>query len=114
MAYDIGSLGVKEVPTRFKIIVIDNQGGGIFRFIPSTSQFEEREEYLCQPPLLPLKELAEGYQWNYFEVREEDELTSVFKDFLSSKSKSILKITTPGILSAEVLKTYMALKVTNL
>lgn len=114
MAYDIGSLGVKEVPARFKIIVIDNQGGGIFRFIPSTSQLEEREEYLCQPPLLPLKELAEGYQWNYFEVREEDELTSVFKDFLSSKSKSILKITTPGILSAEVLKTYMALKVTNL
>lgn len=111
MSYDIGALGLQNVPKNFKIIVIDNQGGGIFRFIPSTSELPEREEYLCQPPRLPLKELAKGYGWNYFEYDDERSLKDNFESFMTSPKKSIMKIICDGTLSASVLKNYMSTKV---
>ncbi|MCH5234656.1 MAG: 2-succinyl-5-enolpyruvyl-6-hydroxy-3-cyclohexene-1-carboxylic-acid synthase [Muribaculaceae bacterium] len=111
LAYDVGALGIKEIPQRFKIIVIDNQGGGIFRFIPSTSELKEREEYLCQPPLLPLKDLAHGYGWNYSEASDEKSLSNAISEFLKSSNKAILKISCDGENSARTLKEYMKLKV---
>lgn len=109
-SYDIGALGWKEIPDRFKIIVIDNQGGGIFRFIPSTSKLEEREEYLCQTPILPVRHLAEGYGWKYFEGDDEKSLISALKELLDSKEKSILRVYCEGESSARILKDYMNLK----
>lgn len=107
MAYDVGALGLKQVPERFKIIVMDNQGGGIFRFIPATSNLEEREEYLCQAPDLPVKSLAEGYGWKYFECNSMEELDSNLGNFLSYEGKSIMKIVCDGERSADILKGYM-------
>ena len=110
MAYDIGALGMKNIPDRFKIIVMDNQGGGIFRFIPSTSHLEEREEYLCQSPLLPLRHLAEGYSWNYYEVFDEKMFLKTLSVFFSDKKKAILKVSCDGETSAQILRKYMNLK----
>lgn len=107
MAYDIGAFNLKNVPESFKIIVMDNQGGGIFRFIPSTNSLEIREEFLCQPPLLPLKELASGYDWSFYECSDLDTLEKLFPEFISNPHKSILKISCDGERSAEVLKEYM-------
>lgn len=109
-SYDIGALGIREIPDRFKIIVIDNQGGGIFRFIPSTSNLEEREEYLCQSPLLPLRQLAEGYGWYYLEASNQESFENALPLFFRKKEKTIFKITCNGIESAELLKEYMKLK----
>lgn len=111
LAYDIGGFCIKETPENFKLIVIDNQGGGIFRFIPTTSSLSLREEYLCMPPLLPLVQLAEGYGWNYFEADSLGALKHNFKEFLENPHKSLLKIICNGHESAEILKNYMALKV---
>ena len=110
MAYDIGALSLKMVPENFKIVVIDNQGGGIFRFIPSTSGLEEREEYLCQQQILPMKQLAEGYGWCYFEASDEAQLKDEFSKFLSCENKAILKVNVDGELSAKILREYMNLK----
>lgn len=110
MAYDIGALALRETPERFKIVVIDNQGGGIFRFIPSTSELDIREEYLCQQPILPLPQLADGYGWKYFDVNNEESLKKTLPLFFSQPHKSILKISCPGEESARILKSYMALK----
>lgn len=110
LAYDIGALTLHEIPNRFKIIVIDNQGGGIFRFIPSSASLPEREEYLCQSPILPLKQLSEGYSWEYFEADNEKDLLKVLPQFLNNNHKSILKIHCQGELSAKLLTDYMKLK----
>ena len=111
LAYDIGALGLKDIPERFKIIVMDNQGGGIFRFIPSTSKLQLREEYLCQAPVLPLENLAAGYGWDYFYADSEEKLESIFKKFVTNPRKAILKVSCSGILSAEILKNYMDISV---
>lgn len=112
-SYDIGGITMKGIPDSFKIVVIDNQGGGIFRFIPSTSSLEEREEYLCQSPNIPYKLLAQGYEWVYYDCDNEKTLKEIFPKFLANKKKSILKITCPGISSAEYLRNYMTLTADN-
>ena len=111
LSYDIGALSQYDIPDRFKIIVIDNQGGGIFRFIPTTSSLEEREEYFCMPPNLPLKDLAAGYRFKYFEASDENSLSNILPLFFREDKKSILRIICDGVISADVLKTYMSTRI---
>ena len=110
MLYDCGSLAIEGIPENFKIIVVDNQGGGIFRFIPSTSALEEREDYFCMPPNLPLKQMAEGFGWIYFEAEDEASFRKNYKRLLDSRQKAILRIRCDGRMSAEILKNYMEIK----
>ncbi len=110
MAYDLGALALPVVPDRMKIIVIDNTGGGIFRFIPSTSSLEEREEYFCAPPRLPLRNLSEGYGWEYVEATDEQSLENSLRKLLSSAEKGILRVLCDGEKSADILKRYMDLQ----
>lgn len=110
IAYDLGALGIQEIPNRFKIIVIDNGGGGIFRFIPTTSTLDEREKYFCMPPLLPLRHLSEGYGWDYFEADGSENLEKELAKFLKNHHKSILRIKCDGIESAAILNAYMHTK----
>lgn len=109
--YDMGALTQHEIPDRFKIIVIDNQGGGIFRFIPSTKDLSIREEYLCMNPRLPVENMAESFGCKYFEADNTKNLKEILPSFFSSEQKSILKISCDGELSAEILKNYMTIKV---
>ena len=111
MAYDLGSLALPDIPDRMKIIVIDNGGGGIFRFIPTTSSLSEREEYFCTPPRLPLRSLAEGYGWEYSEAADAEGLEDALSLLLKSNQKGILRVICDGELSAEILKGYMNVKV---
>ena len=112
MAYDIGALNINEAPQSMKIIVIDNQGGGIFRFIPSTSGLEIREKYLCQDPQVPLSDLAYGYGWEFEECDNEKALRRKLPAFLEdTKTRGIMHITCPGEESAEILKNYMNIKI---
>ncbi|MDE6444270.1 MAG: 2-succinyl-5-enolpyruvyl-6-hydroxy-3-cyclohexene-1-carboxylic-acid synthase [Muribaculaceae bacterium] len=110
MAYDVNALSLPEVPDGMKIIVIDNRGGGIFRFISTTSGLEEREQYFCASPRLPLRHLAEGYGWHYDEASSEEELSEKLPAFLRYPSKGILKVSCPPEYSAEVLKNYFRAK----
>lgn len=104
MAYDLNSLALPDIPDTMRIIVIDNRGGGIFRFIPSTSSLKEREQYFCAPPLLPLPHLAAGYGWEYYEAESFDTLTESLPKLFKSKKKGILRIITPPEESAAALK----------
>ena len=111
MAYDIGALTLPEIPEKMRIIVIDNEGGGIFRFIPTTSSLEEREEYFCVAPKLPLHNLAEGYGWEYMEATNAIELDEALRKLISTEHKMILRVICDGEKSAEILKSYMRIGV---
>ena len=105
--YDIGALSINNIPPSFKMIVMCNGGGGIFRFIDSTSQLDELEEYFATKPTLPLKELSQGYGFNFYSATCESELNEIFSTFWDNdNSPSILAIHTPAIESAQILKKY--------
>ena len=118
MAYDLNALSLPDIPDDMVIIVIDNAGGGIFRFIPTTSALEEREEYFCAPPKLPLAALAPAYGFSYHEATDiatlESALSALFPlskaDTAVKCGPAILRIVTDGEASAEILKSYMSVK----
>lgn len=107
MAYDTGVLGLRDIPPDFKIAVINNKGGGIFRFIPSTRNYTDREELFCASPVLPLEKLAVSYGWRYFKAESIDEMNRNYKEFLECRQNAILEITSDEILSAHILTDYM-------
>lgn len=105
--YDIAAFSSKLVTPRFKVIVMCNGGGGIFRFIDSTSGIPEREEYFAVGVNLPLKELAKGYGFEYFEADSAETLGHELEKFMiCHHAPAILAVKTPPELSAKVLRQY--------
>ncbi|MDE7407744.1 MAG: 2-succinyl-5-enolpyruvyl-6-hydroxy-3-cyclohexene-1-carboxylic-acid synthase, partial [Muribaculaceae bacterium] len=66
--YDMGALAVRDIPANFRMVVIDNSGGGIFRFIGSTRHLEERELLFGDPVNFQAKQLAKAYGFSYLEA----------------------------------------------
>ena len=106
-AYDIGALGSSLITPRLKIVVICNGGGSIFRFVASTAHLEEREQFLCMAPHLPLRQLAEGYGFSYFEAADEQQLAQEWENFLTDNTRpAILAVHTPAETGGDILRNY--------
>lgn len=105
--YDITALSINNIPYSFKMIVMCNGGGGIFRFIKSTSELPELEQLFATTPNLPLEQLALGYNFAFYHAHDELTLKSQLPLFLAESSKpSILAVYTPANESATILKEY--------
>lgn len=106
-SYDQSSLGLHRKNAKMRIIVISNGGGGIFRFIGNTATLEEREEYFCVNPDLPVRQLAEAYGWEYGEAADAEELKNHLRHFFKpSETPKLLNVVTPPEESAEILKNF--------
>ena len=105
--YDISALSSTLLSPRFKMIVICNGGGGIFRFIKATSGLPETEQHLAVGTNLPLSDLCRGYGISYHEADSMPTLSQSFNRFINeTETPSLLAVYTPGKLSADVLKGY--------
>jgi len=105
--YDIGAIGSGCLPPRFKMVVLDNGGGGIFRFISSTSGLDVREDMFCHPQSESIDAIADSMGLNVYVASDANELRSVFPAFASeNKTPALLLVQTPAEESAEILKNY--------
>ncbi|MDE7412227.1 MAG: 2-succinyl-5-enolpyruvyl-6-hydroxy-3-cyclohexene-1-carboxylic-acid synthase [Muribaculaceae bacterium] len=107
-AYSPGIMGY-ALPPSFKIIVINNKGGGIFRFISPTRYIEHRDRFFCADPALPIEGLTQAYGWKYYSVDSEESMKRQFKDFLDYPSNTIMEIKIDEEYSASILRKYMRL-----
>ena len=106
-SYDIGALATKFIPDNFKIIVLNNSGGGIFRFIPSTARLSQLEQYFAVNPGIKIDKLAEAYDFTHFVVDSQEQLEEIIDRFLYHEHKAIIEIVTPPDISGEILRQYM-------
>ena len=109
-AYSPGIMGTQGLPPSFKIIVINNSGGGIFRFIGATREIEHREKYFCADPKVPVEGLAAAYGWKYLRADSMFSLKQNLQNLFDHDSNAILEIVVDGRYSARVLRKYMELK----
>lgn len=93
-------MGLDLVPSDFKIVVLNNGGGGIFRCIGATSALPIREEMLCAPRDLPLATLCRAYGWNYLHADSEASLHAALPTLLAP-GRHLLEITVDPTLSAK-------------
>ena len=105
--YDSNGLMNNYLKSNLKIIVINNSGGGIFRFIEGPSSTEQLEEFFEARHSWKAEKIAEAFDVKYYKVKNIERLNSVFTDFIKDeKSPSILEIFTPPEENAEILKEY--------
>lgn len=92
-AYDIGALGAAVAPPGFRIVVLDNNGGDIFRNIATTASLPERDRFFVAPPALPLRQLAQAYGYEYYEYNCDEPDESSLAGFLAgSPTPRILRV----------------------
>lgn len=108
LSYDISGLASQYNSARFKIVVMCNGGGGIFRFIKGPSELEELEQYFEVNRDLPIRKYAEAFGFGYYEARSEEELRMVTGNFFFEPRAAILAIYTPNRVNADVLRGYFA------
>lgn len=104
--YDMGALACNFIPPDFKIIVINNNGGGIFRFIKNTRGLPMTEKYLAGVTNVPVKGLAAAFGFNYFKASSKDELKRSFNDFAGSH-RAILEIITDSTIDNTIFHEYL-------
>lgn len=104
--YDSNALWNNYISNDFKIILINNGGGGIFRILPGHNETPIFNTFFETEHCLTAEHLAKMYQFNYETISIEEELNSKIKAFFESSNKTILEIFTPTKINQEVLKTY--------
>lgn len=106
-SYDFSILSRHDIPANLKIIVINNDGGGIFRFIPTTSSLSERETLFASHQKLPLEKLADAYGWKYLLSSSETEMANNLKAFFNAKSPILMEVKADTELSARILREFL-------
>ena len=74
-AYDLsGLVSARRLGLDLSIVVLDNDGGGIFEFLPVAGARDAFEEHIATPPGLDLPALAAAFGLPYMEARALDDL----------------------------------------
>lgn len=112
--YDMGALAASDIPPTFRMAVLNNGGGGIFRFIPSTAALPELERYFVADVRLPLRQLADGFGFDYYEADSPESFSEAVGKFTAPSARpAILNIITPGEKSGAILTDYFTRKQYN-
>ena len=105
--YDSNALWNNYIPKNFKIIIINNSGGGIFRILPGHQETEVFNTFFETSHQLNASHLAKMFGFNYFEANDEKSLENNWDNFvLHNDSPSILEIFTPEKINDKILTNY--------
>lgn len=106
--YDSNALWNTYIPKSFRIIVVNNNGGGIFKFIPGPST-SDALEYFETPHGLNASHLCKMYGFSYHSADNLNALNRELKDFFDeTDAPKLLEIQTPADLNDAVLKRYFS------
>ncbi|WP_461599358.1 thiamine pyrophosphate-dependent enzyme, partial [Winogradskyella sp.] len=105
--YDSNALWNNYIPNNFRIIVVNNQGGGIFRILPGHKDTDNFDRYFETKHHLTAMQLCTMYGFEYIKAKDEAILDSVMDEFYSvSKKPKLLEIFTPSTVNDQVLLDY--------
>ena len=94
--YDSNALWNNYIPKNFKIILINNGGGGIFRILPGHQETETFNTFFETSHCLTAEHLAKMYQLDYYIASDEKSLDKGLKSIYNQNEKpSILEVFTP-------------------
>ncbi|AGC78515.1 2-succinyl-5-enolpyruvyl-6-hydroxy-3-cyclohexene-1-carboxylate synthase [Nonlabens dokdonensis] len=105
--YDSNALWNNYIPKNFKIIVINNSGGGIFRILPGHKDTMEFDTYFETQHHLTAKHLCKMHSFNYQSISEESAFAKAYQKLQSNnKQPQLLEIFTPRRTNDTVLLDY--------
>ncbi|MDO1500866.1 2-succinyl-5-enolpyruvyl-6-hydroxy-3-cyclohexene-1-carboxylic-acid synthase [Winogradskyella maritima] len=105
--YDSNALWNNYTPNDFRVIIINNQGGGIFRILPGHKNTENFDIYFETKHKLTAEHLCKMYGFDYASAKNqailERELNTFYED---SDRPKVLEIFTPSEINDEILLQY--------
>ncbi|KAF0130160.1 MAG: 2-succinyl-5-enolpyruvyl-6-hydroxy-3-cyclohexene-1-carboxylate synthase [Bacteroidetes bacterium] len=105
--YDSNGLWNRHLPSNLKIIVVNNEGGGIFRFIEGPDKTDFLEPFFEARHQTSVEFIAKAFGVNYFSADSEEELNQVLAEFFLPLEKAcLLEIKSPAERSGEVIREY--------
>ena len=107
--YDSNALMNHHLTGNFRIIIMNNGGGGIFRFIPGPDETGQLETFFEAHHNWNAKYIAKNFKIPYFSACNLDELNAVLSPFFNDQKNSkpsILEIFTTGKKNAKILRSY--------
>jgi 2-succinyl-5-enolpyruvyl-6-hydroxy-3-cyclohexene-1-carboxylate synthase len=106
--YDLnGLLAAKKYSIPLIIILVNNNGGGIFEVLP-VAKYDKKifKEFFIAPHSLDFSYFVKGYGGNYRLIDNWDDWQDSFSTALNNKSFSVLEIRTDATKSLELRKKY--------
>jgi len=105
--YDSNALWNSYIPKNFKIILVNNGGGGIFRILPGHQEKPVFNTYFETSHKLTAEHLAKMYGLNYFTAHDVPSLENGINSLYdSNETPCILEIFTPTTENDLILKQY--------
>ena len=83
--YDSNALWNNKLGGNLSVIVFNNKGGGIFRTLEGLNASPAAEEYVSAQHNASAKGIAESYDTEYIEVKDEDELSDALDVMVNRK-----------------------------
>lgn len=103
--YDRNALWQYPIPANLRIVLLNNQGGNIFRMIEGPAQQPELATYFETYQPLNAKRTAQDAEMNYFAAHNEAELQTALSTFFEKSTKAaIVEIFTNSIENTKVFK----------
>ncbi len=105
--YDSNALWNAYIPNTFRIIMINNYGGGIFRILPGHKNTTNFDTYFETKHQFTAKQLCEMYNLEYISAIDEVSLKHGLTDFYDhSEQPKLLEVFTPSTLNDGILLDY--------
>jgi len=105
--YDSNALWNKNIPKNFKIILINNSGGGIFRILPGEKDEPYFSTFFETTHELDATHLCKMHGVGYHSVSDEFAFAKAYKTFINDNSRpQLLELFTPREVNDQVLLNY--------
>lgn len=105
--YDSNALWNKYIPANFKIIIINNGGGGIFRILPGHAETPVFNEFFETSHCFTAEHLARMYGFDYLAASSEEKLSEALSTLFAQNEKpAILEVFTPTLDNDKILLQY--------
>ncbi len=105
--YDSNALWNNYIPKSFRIIVVNNEGGGIFRILPGHKNTENFDRYFETKHHLSARQLCEMFGFDYVIAKDQTELEEQLNSFYKvSKQPKLLEVFTPARSNDQILLDY--------
>jgi 2-succinyl-5-enolpyruvyl-6-hydroxy-3-cyclohexene-1-carboxylate synthase len=105
--YDSNAFWNQEFPRNLKTVIINNQGGGIFRIIPGPDTTGVLETFFETRQEMNIKGLAAMYSIPYWKATDENSLKQAMEQvYHPDTGAAVLEIRTPGEQNGKILRSY--------
>lgn len=93
--YDVnGMLAASKYSLPLIIVLVNNNGGGIFEILPISNYGKVFKDYFVTPHNLDFSHFVKAYNGNYKKVKTRDEFRSAFKNSIKKKNFTVIEIPT--------------------